>query len=148
MSITTNEMNLPMISAPAMGVTGDVNMAMDTSMDAAYGPEVDTSVAIGSPMNDHDASSITVYSNSISPVSYSAAQGDVAAFDIVFSVGITCPDGSCKTYQIVKRIGIDKCKIAHEAECSTPVSVVENKSELKEAAEATKQRFRRLAGLG
>lgn len=141
MSEQTNEMALSVVSAPSMGaVGGDVAFqapAMDSAVD---------SVAIGSPTREQDPKNITVYSNSITPVTYQSSDA-VAAFDVVFSVGIMCEDGSTKTYQVVKRIGIDKCKIACEAECSTPVSIVESKrAAIAEAAE-TKSRFRKLAGL-
>lgn len=142
MAKTTNEMNMPMISAPAMGIVGDVQASM-----TAPEMDFDHSIAIGSPTSGVDASSITVYANNISAVSYVASNDNIVAFDIVFSVGINCGD-STKTYQVVKRIGIDKCKLADEAESSTPVSVVEAKSDaLKEEAAATRKRFRRLAGL-
>ena len=111
----------------------DISMAMDTPMANSASvvptaPEAapETSVVVGTPMPaGRDASTITVYANSINPASYGGEANGVAAFDVVFSVGVTCEDGSCKTYQVVKRIGIDKCKIASEAESSTPVSIVE-----------------------
>lgn len=152
MADTTNEMNLPVISAPAMGVTGDVNAAMTSpgamaavAYDVPAEDEYDDTIVVGSPRGQYDPSMITVYSNSITPVTYGGAD-EVAAFDVVFSVGISV-DGTSKTYQVVKRIGIDKCKIACEAACSTPVSIVESKSATIADAEATKKRFRRLAGL-
>lgn len=141
MSEQTNEMALSVVSAPAMGVVGgDVGISLPSPS-----PEMN-SIAIGSPSREHDPKNITVYSNSITPVSYQSAD-EVAAFDVVFSVGIMCEDGSSKTYQVVKRIGIDKCKIACEAECSTPVSIVESKRAAIAEAAATKSRFRKLAGL-
>jgi hypothetical protein len=144
MAETTNEMNMPMISAPAMGVVGGDVQSVMTAPEMSY----DSSIAIGAPTNGYDVSAITVYANTISPVTYAAANDTIVAFDIVFSVGINCGD-STKTYQVVKRIGIDKCKLACEAESSTPVSVVEAKKSdaLKEEAAATRKRFRRLAGL-
>lgn len=144
MADTTNEMNLPMISAPAMGVTGDVTASLSPVV--AYDDAEDATIAVGSPVDKHDPANITVYANSITPVQYGGGE-EVAAFDVVFSVGINC-DGVSKTYQVVKRIGVDKCKLACEAASSTPVSIVESKSAaLKEEAAATAKRFRRLAGL-
>ncbi len=151
MASTTNEMNMPMISAPALGVTGDVTaqISPEVSYDTEPGPApapMSASIAVGSPADSFCASDITIYSNSITPVQFGSAD-EVACFDVVFSVGINC-DGVSKTYQVVKRIGIDKCKIAQEASCSTPVSIVESKSAAKqEEAAATAKRFRRLAGL-
>jgi len=151
MAETTNEMNLPIISAPAMGVTGDIAASMyapDANSVPPVPPVPDETMVIGSPDNGRDPSQITVYSQSITPVSYNENAGSVAAFDIVFSVGINCGEGVTKTYQVVKRIGIDKVKLACDAECSTPVSIVETKSDaLKEEAAAQRRRFRRLAGL-
>lgn len=143
MSQTTNEMNLPMISAPAMGIVGgDVQVPMTMPADS-----YDDSMVIGDPTSDYDASKITIYANNISSVNTMGEENGIVAFDIVFSVGINCGD-STKTYQVVKRIGIDKCKLAGDAERSTPVSVVEQQSNaLKEEAAATRKRFRRLAGL-
>jgi len=70
---------------------------------------------------------VTVYANSINPVSY-GDDDPIVAFDCVFSVGIVCPDtGSTKTYQVVKRIGVDRMKMAADAESTTPVSIVEAK---------------------
>ncbi len=148
MAETTNEMNLPVISAPAMGVSGDVTASMTVpTAEPAPAPAPDETMVIGSPHSERDPSCITVYSQSITPVSYGEGT-NVAAFDIVFSVGINCGEGVTKTYQVVKRIGIDKVKLACDAECSTPVSIVESKSEaLKEEAAAQRRRFRRLAGL-
>lgn len=143
MAKTTNEMNLPMISASALGVVGDVQATM-TAPEMDY----DDSITIGSPMSSYEPSAVTVYANSINPVTYAMSNDNITAFDIVFSVGVNCGD-STKTYQVVKRIGIDKMKLAAAAESSTPVSVVEEKKSkaLKEDAEATRKRFRRLAGL-
>jgi hypothetical protein len=148
MADITTEMNMPIISAPALGVTGDVTASMAPAPEPviSYDDASDATIAVGSPAGSFCASDITIYSNSITPVQYNGSD-EVACFDVVFSVGINC-DGVSKTYQVVKRIGIDKCKIAQEASCSTPVSIVESKSEaLKEEAAATRKRFRRLAGL-
>lgn len=142
MAKITTEMNMPIISAPAMGVVGDVAASVKEpeSFDDLDG------YTISSPTCDYDPSTITVYSNSITPVQAGGTDEETACFDVVFSVGIMC-DGISKTYQMVKRIGIDKRKIAQEAACSVPVSVVEaNSSAVMEAA-ATAKRFRRLAGL-
>jgi hypothetical protein len=145
MAETTNEMNMPIISASALGVTGDIAASMTPHHDDAYDADYDD-IAIGAPAADLDCKNISVYANSITPVSYGAVD-TVAAFDIVFSVGVNCGD-STKTYQVVKRIGIDKSKLAATAQSSMPVSIVEAKSAaLKEEAAATAKRFRRLAGL-
>lgn len=156
MAEPTNEMavNLPVIAVPPLGGT-----TAPAPAEVPYDDATD-SMVVGAPRYEHDPAKVSVYANGITPVSgnYCAPQTSgaesekpadgVAVFDIVFSVGIDCGNGVTKTYQVVKRIGIDKCKIACEAECTTPVSIVESKNEkaLAEAAE-TKKRFRILAGL-
>ena len=133
-------------------------MAVDTS---GVGPStavmtapgsMDTSIAIGTPASPTPCERITVYAQSITPTEFSGGSNPVAAFDVVFSVGIQCDDGTCKTFQVVKRIGVDKCRIASEVENSTPVSIVEDKKpnskqdDKKQLAEAI-YRARCLAGL-
>ena len=75
----------------------DISMAMDTSMANSASvvpasPEAapETSVVVGTPVPaDRDHSSITVYANSINPVSYNGEANGIAAFDVVFlSVGV------------------------------------------------------------
>lgn len=141
MSTQMNEfsMNLPMAS-----IAGPVT-------DSASGPEGDMTFAIGTPAPAQvDPKMVTVYANGINAVSFSSDENGIAAFDIVFSVGVICGEIS-KTYQVVKRIGIDKMKIAAEVENTQPMSIVEAQAEVK--PDPTKyvlsevERFRRLAGL-
>lgn len=138
---TTNEMaiNLPVVSVEPVA---DAPVAMPDEA-----PAVDPSVVIGSPAHSHHPSCISVFAESISTSGAYDADSPVCTFDVVFNVGIREGDVS-KTYRVVKRIGIDKCKLACDAECSTPVSIVEEKSAAKLAeAAATAKRFRVLAGL-
>lgn len=122
------------------------NVSYETAADAPISVP-DESVTIGSPYTERSPADISVYSQSITPVSFAHDAG-IVAFDIVFSVGIVCDGNTSKTYQIIKRIGIDKVKLAADAENGTPLSIVESTSTaLKKDAEATKHRFRRLAGL-
>jgi hypothetical protein len=119
--------------------------------DSAMAPTGDATIAIGSPAPAVvDPKMISVYANSINPISYSGEADGVAAFDIVFSVGVMCGDSS-KTYQVVKRIGIDKARIAAEVENAQPMSIVEAtpapKVEEKKQVITEVQRMRRLAGL-
>lgn len=138
MTQQVNEFNLPVISVAPVG-------QMDVAPSQA--PVPDASVVIGSPDIAHDPSCISVYAESISASGSYDPESPVCTFDVVFSVGIR--EGDCsKTYRVVKRIGIDKVKLACDAECSTPVSVVEEKSETRKAeATATARRMRILAGL-
>jgi hypothetical protein len=129
----------------------------DYHVDASYGGDAALSqstgsIEIGTPKSGAiDPSTISVYANTITPVSYNMDSTAVAAFDVVFSVGIIGEGGTSKTYQVVKRIGIDKCKIAGEVSSSTPVSVVEAKLEpkveTKKPVITEAKRFRILAGL-
>lgn len=135
MSTSVNEfINLPIVSPAPIA-----------SQEPSTAPVPTDSVVVGAPAAYHDPARVTVWTDSITPANLDAADAGVAAFDIVFCVGISCEDGSCKTYKVVKRIGVDKCKIACEAECSSPVSVVESKN--TDGANQTAKRFRILAGL-
>jgi len=148
--------NLPIISAAPMAlqnaVTGggsaDIAPAPVEPYDVPYAePVSDDSIAVGSPYHEHDSACITVYPESITPSGAYDEKSPVCSFDIVFSVGIREGDVS-KTYRVVKRIGVDKCKLACDAECSTPISVVEDKTKAQQtAALVTAKRFRVLAGL-
>jgi hypothetical protein len=91
------------------------------------GREPNTSIAIGTPAASMPCERITVHAQTIQTTDYGASSAPVACFDVVFNVGVQCEDGSCRTYQIVKRIGVDKCRIAAEVEHSMPVSIVEEK---------------------
>jgi hypothetical protein len=153
--------DIPM-SSPVPPLSPPVDYVMDNGYGAApagvmsaTGMGDDASIAIGDVADTDttmDASKITVYAGTISPVSYSD-NDPIACFDVVFTVGMNC-DGQSKTYQVVKRIGIDKLKIAAQASAGSPVSVVEGaKQEIKESIQQPKpvisevQKFRRLAGL-
>jgi hypothetical protein len=132
--------SIPFVATPSE-VPADSAMAMAN----------DPTMAIGSPAPAHvDPKTITVYANSINPISFSGDADGVAAFDIVFSVGVNCGETS-KTYQVVKRIGIDKARIAAEVENAQPMSIVEAKPapvvEEKKQVITEVQRMRRLAGL-
>lgn len=124
--------DLPMSSpVPPMSPSADyvMNNGYDTApagVMSTSGSGDDVAIAIGDVADTDssmDASKITVYAGTISPVSYSDTD-PIACFDVVFTVGMNC-DGSSKTYQVVKRIGIDKVKIAAQASAGAPVSVVE-----------------------
>ncbi len=145
-------LNLPVVSAePTVDFAVDPGYADQAAvMMTTPGAEPESAVTIGAPAPAVvDPTTVTVYANSINPISYSGDANGIAAFDVVFSVGLACADGSCKTYQVVKRIGIDKCKIAAEVENSTPVSIVEAKVEetVKPRVNESVSRARRLAGL-
>ena len=149
MTQKVSEMNLPVISVPPMAVAGGVETYQPgVAPDDASTPYEDPSIVVGTPSRViHDPATISIYPDSITPSGVYSPESPVVTFDIVFSVGVV-EDGVSKTYRVVKRIGIDKCKLACDAECSAPVSIVEEKSEARKAeAAATAKRFRILAGL-
>jgi hypothetical protein len=85
----------------------------------------DASITVSSVPEPADPSLVSAYAQSISPVTYQGGDA-IAKFDVVFSVACTCPDsGNLSTYQVVKRIGIDRAKIGQEARNNVPVSIVE-----------------------
>lgn len=156
-------LNLPVQAmGPEESAPDEYATSQAYSDDAAVvlSPDNDHSaMTIGNPVpaDAQDPKMISVFSSSISPISYGQSDEAVAAFDVVFSVGIACADGTSKTYQIVKRIGIDKVKIAAEVSNGAPVSIVEAKEAPVETTPKTIKesvtrisnttRFRQLAGL-
>ena len=154
--------DLPM-SSPVPPMSPPVDYVMNNGYDtsaagvmSAQGVGDDVAIAIGDVAETDsamDASKITVYAGNITPVSYNDTDL-IACFDVVFTVGMNC-DGQSKTYQVVKRIGIDKIKIAAQASAGAPVSVVESIKPVEVVKESQQsksgitdvQKFRRLAGL-
>lgn len=136
MTTQTDEMDIPFI-APATDLAAELPPGP---------PDINNDVTVDNPTTNHDLKpeAVSIYANSINPVSY---MGDsaVVAFDVVFSVSCTDPrDGSISTYQVVKRIGVDKMKMANDAKMTTPISIVEAK---KPTITGTTERFKALAGL-
>lgn len=146
MSTEINEFALS--SIPFVATAADIAPA---PADSAMSTVNDMSMTIGSPASAAvDPKMITVFANSINACSFSGDENGIVAFDIVFSVGVMCGDTS-KTYQVVKRIGIDKARIAAEVENVQPMSIVEAQPaqvvEDKKQVITEVQRMRRLAGL-
>jgi hypothetical protein len=113
-------------------------------------PSVDTSITISNPVPPPAPQKrVTLYAQSINQVSYSD-NDSMACFDIVFSVGVLENDDTTKTYQVVKRISLDKYKLAAEAENTQVSAVVEAKKESvpeKKPMISEAKRYRVLAGL-
>lgn len=111
----------------------------------------DCSIAVGDPAVscELDPKNIWVYMQSMTNIGDTDPNAPVAAFDVVFSIGVADGKGGSCTYQVVKRIGVDKVKLAQQACQGTPVSIVEAKTEEKPAQKTFLEgsRFRRLAGL-
>lgn len=125
--------NLPMVGASAVGAPCDVTAS------TTLPPEVNPTAC------DH----INVYVDSAQITSYDASNPAVMV-DLVLSVGITNPDsGACSTYKIVKRLSLDKCKLACEAEGMTPQVVEDLEEDFSELMEAfyAARRAREVAGI-
>jgi hypothetical protein len=144
---TVNEfaINLPITSAGAVG--------MEVAPPPAPAP-VDVTASYTLPA-DVDASScdhIGVYMDSAQVMNYDPKSPTVLV-DMVLSVSVTDPaTGSTKNYKMVKRISMDKCKLACDAEHLTPVQVVEAEDDPVEVAKIMEeyyaaQRAREIAGL-
>ncbi len=117
---------VPPLSPPVEYVQNNGYAGSAAAVMSPAGVGDDYAIAVGDVAETDsgmDASKITVYAGNISPVSYNDSD-PIACFDVVFTVGMNC-DGQSKTYQVVKRIGIDKVKIAAQASAGAPVSVVE-----------------------
>jgi hypothetical protein len=134
--------NLPVVSVAP--ITDEPKVA-----DGAYSTEI-TSVDDDEAKDSSyafDPFKVTIYVESIRPTEYGSTD-KIACFDLVLSVGIFCDDGKTKTYSLVKRIAMDKERIAKQAECGAPISIVEKQAEAKGIlATPTLSRLRRLAGL-
>ena len=113
--------------------------------------EPDIAVTIGTPAvctyKNLEPSKISIFAGAAKINSFKSSN-NIATFDMPFDVTIENEDGSFSCYQIIKRIGVDKCKLANEALFDVPVSVVENKK-INEVAASSSNIFqmRRLAGL-
>jgi hypothetical protein len=131
---TVNEfaVNLPINNVGVVDITASCTLP----------PEVNASAC------DH----IGVYMDSAQVMNYDPRSPAVLV-DMVLSVSVADPNtGSLKTYKMVKRISMDKCKLACDAERLTPVQVVEAEDDPLEIAQIMEQfyaakRAREIAGL-
>jgi hypothetical protein len=128
-------MNMPMIgiggSVPSYDVTAAVEMPAEVCADKV----------------DH----IYVAVDSATVSNYSATDPMVCV-DLVLTVGITNPiGGESMNYKMVKRLKLDKAKLAYEAESLTPIAVAEEEDPLEVArimeAFYAATRAREIAGL-
>lgn len=146
---SSSTMDVPPLSPPIDYVRDNGYNSSSASVMSPAGMGDDSSIAIGDVAEIdpfQDPRNITVYAGNITPVSFSTSD-EISSFDIVFSIGVV-NNGESKTYQVVKRVGVDKCKIAAQAAAGTPVSIVETKEPPKtKPAFSEIQRMRRIAGL-
>jgi len=118
-------------------------MTVELPMATIGGDSAIASVETTTP-TEIDPDSVNVYALGVTNASTS--EGNILAFDVNFSVSFTCPDtGTFSTYQVIKRIGVDKMKMVHEAKMSTPITIVEAKK--PETFVHSADRIKALAGL-
>jgi hypothetical protein len=137
--------NLPMSSVPAMTASANTVPAAepyDIMSSFALPPEIDTSAC----------SHITVSCDSASVTNYNPDEPNVCV-ELVLSVNVRNDAmGSSSNYKLIKRLKMDKCKLAYEAESHTPVSVVEDQEDPLVVAQQMNEfyaarRARELSGL-
>lgn len=132
------------------GYANDGHATMAIELPSVTTSVGDQSMTIGAPMANPglDPATVTVYAESINAVSY-GGDSTVVAFDVVFSISCVCPEsGRTESYKVVKRIGVDKMKLANDAKSSVPVSIVEAKAPaVREQFLVSKERARVFAGL-
>ena len=100
------------------------------TMTTPDGQGIDPALTIGAPAVNPtmDPSTVMVYADSINAVAYTG-DSTIISFDVVFTVSCVCPEsGRTESYKVVKRIGVDKMKLANDAKSSVPVSIVEAKA--------------------
>jgi hypothetical protein len=132
--------NIQLALAPAPSYSDS-----STSVMTSDGAE-DETIAIGTP--EPRAKTIAVYADSVASTEYCTAPEGIATFDVVFNVTVTDDDGSYKTYKVVKRIGVNKAKLAAEVDNIAPVAVVEAADTKAEKNKVSiVEQFRQLAGL-
>ena len=151
MNTETNEMG-SYAEMPSAGM--DVSVGAPSLEKPDDGMENNGGISIENPTvanTDLSPESVYVYAGSITPVS-SEPGSAIASFDVVFSVSCMDPSGTTSTHQVVKRIGVDKMKMANDAKMTTPISIVESEKPAQKAEQpsiisASRDRLKALAGL-
>ena len=145
MSDPINEfsMNLPVVSPGMLAAPAVTPEPQPASYDITAAQSVPVDI---SPEYSHI---------SVSPMGVDIvdAEGPCTVADLMLSVCVTDPNtGTRKTYKIVKRLSMDKLKLACDAECMTPISIVEAEEDIlvvKQEMDAfyAARRAREVAGL-
>lgn len=113
---TTNEMDVSMALVPT-----DVTTDETDGGSMVIGTPAEAPAPVEGPAQEN----IYVYANSVTGGS-DVPGSNITTFDVTFTVSCTCPEsGKYTTYQMIKRIGVDKVKMAAEAASTVPVSIVE-----------------------
>lgn len=132
-------MNMPMIGiggpAPSIAPSYDVTAAVEMPAEVCADKVDHIYVAV-------DSATVSNYS----------ATDPMVCVDLVLTVGITNPNGGdSMNYKMVKRLKLDKAKLAYEAESLTPIAVAEEEDPLEVArlmeAFYAATRAREIAGL-
>lgn len=143
-------LNLPMASPSAVGDTAAGAMPAPPPMMSYV--DVTASTSLPPDVDPQKCDHINVYVDSAQVTGYDQANPMVSV-DLVMNVSITEPvSGRTSTYKIVKRLALDKCKLACDAEHMTPTQVVEAEDDPLEVAQIMEQfyaakRAREMAGL-
>lgn len=153
-------LNLPIVSPETYGDTSqegnfeEPEYQTDQTLQVSVNPEIspEDSLTTDYATEEYDLNDISVFANSISIVQSSNLEDKMVCFDINFMVSVTDgPEnsGGYSSFQVIKRIAIDKLKIVKEAKQSaSKVSVVEGKNtSTKKVIISEAKRFRILAGL-
>lgn len=157
MSEQVNEfaMTLPIASVPAMNRNSETT-ATGPAPEPSY--DITSAVSIPTEVNCAQHKHISVYVDSAAIANYNYDDPCICV-DLVLNIGITNPTtNATSNFKLVKRVSMDKVKLACQAETQTPVSVIEAKTEeqlqaekLAEAqevaAKAAALRAKQLAGL-
>lgn len=140
------------INLPMAGV-GSVGSSAVSYTPPAMEPCADMTAKMTMPadIDPMSCDHIGVYVDSANVVNYDPSNPMVCV-DMVMTVTITPPgSGATSSYKMVKRISMDKVKLACQAECETPISVVEEETpeqvDKMMAEFYAAQRARELSGL-
>jgi hypothetical protein len=147
---TVNEfvINLPLTSVGTAGMETNPTPVPDQPSPVDVTASYTLPAGVDASACDH----IGVYMDSAQVMNYDP-KSPIVLVDMVLSVSVTDPStGSSKNYKMVKRISMDKCKLACDAEHLTPVQVVEAEDDPLEVAQIMEQfyaakRAREIAGL-
>lgn len=150
MSDALNEfaINLPMSGISAVAPVAG-SMPAEAAPELPY--DITAPVTVPAEVDCSQHKHINVYVDSATIANYNPEDPCVCV-DLVLNVGVTNPiTYATSNYKLVKRVSMDKVKLACQAELMTPVSVVEAttpEQEAKKLAEAqAAHRAKQLAGL-
>lgn len=134
-----------MPTLPSIAVTKD-----DGSPAEDPGNDIGMDVTLtDAPVTNRDIrpANVSIYTNNITPVS-TDPESTIVYFDVVFSVSIQDESNDqISTHQVVKRIGVDKMKIANDTALATPSIVEAKKPVVPEQSAFSAARIKALAGI-